>query len=206
MATDYGAWLKNARAALTELQRQKDSLRAQQESLRLEEQEVDRQINGMAQTVSGLASLVPAELPEPSLMGVLELVGKTIVDVGITNRIRAILKVSASRQFSAVEVRDELRRTGFYVGEYANALATIYTTLRRMVVAGDVVEHAGGDGRRYQWNPVPSALRSLPNDSDPRPVAVLKLPPVEKVASRRRRIAKKTMRRPVVPTPPSGEA
>jgi Fe2+ or Zn2+ uptake regulation protein len=86
-----------------------------------------------------------------------KLVGKMIVDVGISNRIRTILQAGISRRFSAVEIRDELQRTGFYMGDYANALATIYTTLERMVAVGGVIEHQEASGKRYQWNPLPSA-------------------------------------------------
>jgi hypothetical protein len=199
VAIDYNAWLNSAKAELAELQRRKNDLRTQQGDLRRQEQEIDRQINGMAQTVSGLASLVPEGLSEPTLLGVLELVGKTIVDVGISSRIRTILQAAASRSFSAVEIREELQRTGFYTGEYANALATIYTTLRRMVAAGEVVEHADEGGKRYQWNRFPSALLLLPEGSDGGPMTVHELPPGKKRLLRRRKTWKKAVR-PIVPS------
>jgi hypothetical protein len=205
VAIDYTAWFESARAELSDLQRRKNELRAQQDELRRQETDIDRQINGMAQTVSGLASLLPQELPEPTLMGMLGLVGKTMVDVGIRNRIRTILQAGVSRQFSAVEIRDELQHTGFNMGDYANALATIYTTLKRMVAAGDVVEHSEESGKRYQWNPFPSALVLLPQGSNAGPMTVHDLPVRRKVIVHRRTRNKNV--HPLAPpaAPPEGK-
>lgn len=97
MALDYRAWLECAKAELSALQSRKDGIRQQMESLRLMENNIDRQINGLAQTVAGLAPLVPEEPIDFSFRSVLGLVGKAIVDVGITDRIRAILRAEQSR-------------------------------------------------------------------------------------------------------------
>jgi hypothetical protein len=166
MQYDYSSWLENARQHLTTLQQQKDQLRAQQAALALQEQEIDRQISGMAHTVSGLASLVPEPPPDFSLSSVLELIGKVIVDVGLTDRIRTVLQAHP-QGLSAVELRGALQASGFYLGDYANALSTIYTTLRRLVEAGKVEEITTPDAKRFQWRTAANALaldaaRNLP--------------------------------------------
>jgi hypothetical protein len=154
MSIDYHAWLEHARAELAELQAQKDAIRAQREQLARQEQDIDKKINGVAQAVSGLASLVPDVPQEVSLMSILGMVGKAFVEVGITARIRAILQAAAPRSLSAVELRDELTKSGFYTGDYSNALATIYTTLKRMAGAGEVIESGPGiEPKRFQWAP-----------------------------------------------------
>jgi hypothetical protein len=167
MSVDYKVWLEGAKAELYELQRQKEALQAHQADLTRQEQEIDKRIQGMAQTVSGLASLVPEEPPEMSVLGVLAAVGKVLVDVGLTGRIRAILQAVAPRELSATEIRSELQGTGFYLGNYSNALAAIYTTLGRMAVSGEVVETPGPDGKRFKWNVSrdPMLVSALPSPS-----------------------------------------
>jgi len=160
MSLDYRAWLEGAKAELQSLQQQKEMLQAQQAELARQEREIDKRIEGMAQTVSGLASLVPEEPPELSVTGVLAVVGKVIVDVGLTGRIRTILQAASPHGLSAVEIRSELQRTGFYLGNYSNALATIHTTLSRMATSGEVESIHGQDGKRFVWRGTPAS--SLP--------------------------------------------
>jgi len=151
MSVDYRAWLDGARAQLEELQRQKDQLKEQQAELLRQDKEIDRQISGMAQTVSGLASLVPDPPPDCSLMSILGLIGKTIVEIGLTARIRTILQAADPQDLSAIEIRSELETTGLYLGDYANALSAIYTTLRRLVEAGELDEIQSPSGKRFRW-------------------------------------------------------
>src|ERR1039457_912908 len=135
MAIDYRAWLEGAKAELAELQGQKNHIQAQQAELRRREQEIDARINGMAQTVSGLASLVPEESMEPSWSSFLAVIGKTMVDVGLTTRIRAILQAAGGSPtgLSASEIRTELQRAGFYAVDSGNLLSNVYTILGRLV-------------------------------------------------------------------------
>lgn len=165
MQYDYQSWLESARQHLALLQQQKDQLRAQQAALALQEQEIDRQISGMAQTVSGLASLVPEPPPDFSLSSILGLLGKAIVDVGLTDRIRTVLQAHP-QGLSAIELRAALQASGFHLGDYANALSTIHTTLRRLVEGGKVDEVPTAEGKRFQWRtatdpPVLGSVRSV---------------------------------------------
>lgn len=136
---------------MEELQRQKDQLKEQQAELLRQEKEIDRQISGMAQTVSGLASLVPDSPPDCSLMSILGLIGKTIVEIGLTARIRTILQAADPQDLSAIEIRSELETTGLCLGDYANALSAIYTTLRRLVEARELDEIQSPSGKRFRW-------------------------------------------------------
>jgi hypothetical protein len=200
MVVDYRAWLEGARLHLVELQHQKDQLRAQQVELLKQEQEIDRKISGMAQTVSGLASLVPDAPPDLALMSILERICKTVVEVGITARIRTMLQAAAPRDLSAVEIRSELQATGFYLGDYANALSAIYTTLRRLVDAGDLEEIHSPDGKRFRWK-----LRMAPDVSMVPLVPGTARPSVSAYRRRRRAVSAGTPTgTPTLPGPSRG--
>lgn len=203
MALDYRAWLECAKAELSALQSRKDGIRQQMESLRLMENNIDRQINGLAQTVAGLAPLVPEEPIDFSFRSVLGLVGKAIVDVGITDRIRAILRAGTEQRFSAMEIRQELERTGWCIGDYANALATIYTTVKRLVSGGEVIEQQDADGKRYQWNSFAGALILLPQAASDGSMTVDNQPIRKKVGfrARERKRQKRHMRTTSVAQP-----
>jgi hypothetical protein len=150
MTVDYKSWLDAAKNELFRLQDEKNGIRNERATLDSREREVDKKIDAMAQTVSALASLVPDAPPEPSLLGFLSVLGKTIVDVGMKGRILAILQTSATQRFSAVEIRAELEAGGFYLGDYSNALSTIYTTLKRLVDAGEITEVQSADGKKFK--------------------------------------------------------
>jgi len=167
MAVDYSSWLEAAKGELLRLQGEKNRIRNERAALDFSERDVDKRIDAMAQTVSALASLVPEAAPEPTLMGILSAIGKTLVDVGIKGRILAILQANAPKQFSAVEIRAELEAGGFYLGDYSNALSTIYTTLKRMVDTGEISEKQVAEGKKFHAQslltpgPLPAMLATL---------------------------------------------
>ncbi|MGD0778768.1 MAG: hypothetical protein ABSC05_38815 [Candidatus Solibacter sp.] len=203
MAIDYRAWLEGAKAELSELQGQKSQIQAQQAELRNREQEIDARINGMAQTVSGLASLVPDESLEPSWLSLLRLIGKTMVDVGLTARIRAILQAAGERWMglSAIEVRSELQRAGFYAVDSANLLSNVYTILGRLVKSGEAEEFQGlGGEKRFRWKEAGAAPGASLGNAPSQRMATLSTP-VRKVAYRRGRRSPTIP--PVAPTVPS---
>src|SRR5260221_3554491 len=121
MEVDYKAWLESAKIRLVALQHRKNGIAARRVALNAEEVSVNVEIDALAQTVSALSTLVPDPLPD-SFLDVLALVGKVVVDVGMTSRIKAILQANPLREFSANEVRAELQKSGFALGDYSNAL------------------------------------------------------------------------------------
>jgi hypothetical protein len=189
MAIDYKVWLEGAKAELAELQRQKNQIQAQQAELRRREQEIDTRINGMAQTVSGLASLVPEEILEPSWSSLLAVIGKTMVDVGLTARIRAILQAAGGcwTGLSAIEIRSELQRTGFYAVQSGNLLSNVYTILGRLVTNEEAEEIPGlGREKRFRWKGTGAVIGVLPGSGKAHAMLMASAP-VKKAAYRRRR-------------------
>jgi hypothetical protein len=126
------------------------------------EKEIDKKIDAMAQTVSALAPLVPEPTPELTLPNVLAIVGRAIVEVGITDRIRALFRVTSARQISALEVRDELVASGFYGADYSNFLSTIHTVLRRLVLSGEIAEVSSPGGKKYQGRAISKPAATHP--------------------------------------------
>jgi|SRR5579871_935296 len=163
MSVDYAAWLESARAELFRLQCQKDALLQQRATLDAQEQEVNAKIDAMAQTMSALAPLVPEANVVSSLSGFLSSIGKTMVEMTMRERIRAILHANAAHEFSAVEIRNELERLNFSLESYSNALSTIYTVLRRLVMAEEAWERTRSDGKKFQARfPAGVPIPSLP--------------------------------------------
>jgi hypothetical protein len=161
MSLDYKALLRAATADLQNLQHQKETLHVQQTTLTQQEREIDKKIEGMAQVVAGLSPLVPEEPPDPSILGILGLVGKVLVDVGLSAKTRLVLQAAAPRALSATEIRTELQKAGFYLGDYSNALAAIHTTLNRLAASPEVEAISGPDGKRFRWRGTPAS--SLPS-------------------------------------------
>lgn len=58
------------------------------------------------------------------------------VPFGLTDACRLVLR-SAGRPLTAPEIRDRLEATGFDLEKYANALAAIHTTLKRLTEGGE---------------------------------------------------------------------
>jgi hypothetical protein len=90
-----------------------------------------------------------AELQE-TISSLMRLCGYTpTVPWGLTEACRAVL-LRAEDPMTPVAIRDRLRAIGFDLTRYANELAAIHTTLKRLEAAGQVkgVKHPAG-GRAY---------------------------------------------------------
>jgi hypothetical protein len=147
---DYKSCLEDLTRELLRLQKSKDGLQDQRAQLARAEKEVDTQIDAIAQAVSAFRRVVPDEKPNPSVLNILLSVGQIIIDAGLTARILGILHLNAPCQMSALDIRRELEGSGFYLGDYSNALSTIYTTLRRLVNTKQITEVVTAEGRRFQ--------------------------------------------------------
>jgi hypothetical protein len=161
MSVDYAEWLESAKGELVRLQCRKDALQQERANLDAQERDINAKIDAMAQTMSALAPLVPEANANLSLAGYLSSIGKTMVEMSMRERIRAILHANAEREFSAVQIRNELELLNFGLESYSNALSTIYTVLRRLVAAGQAWERASPEGRKFQAKlpggiPIPS--------------------------------------------------
>ena len=70
---------------------------------------------------------------------------------GITQAVRDLLRQHPNKWVSAPAVRDKLRSDGFPVDQYAQPLAVVHTTLRRMTNQGDLESGNIQGAVRYRW-------------------------------------------------------
>ncbi len=81
-----------------------------------------------------------------------EAIGLELADqMGMTDSCRIVLEV-AEKELSPVEVRDQLESIGLTSTRYGNLLASIHTTLKRIVARGEAEKVATPDrGTAYRW-------------------------------------------------------
>jgi hypothetical protein len=72
------------------------------------------------------------------------------VPLGLTDACRLVLR-SAGRPLTAPEVRDRLEATGLDLDKYANALAAIHTTLKRLTAGGEASASATDETSRVAY-------------------------------------------------------
>jgi hypothetical protein len=107
------------------------------EQLAAERHRLDARLSELAQTIGTLCrlcGLVPT------------------VPWGLTDACRTVVRTAAS-PMTAADVRDRLAVIGYDLGIYANALAAIHTTLKRLTEAGELrIGPAAGSGKAgYVW-------------------------------------------------------
>jgi hypothetical protein len=111
------------------------------EALGVERRRIDQRLTELAHTIGTLTRLC----------------GFTpTVTFGLTDACRAVLR-SARAPLTPAEVRDRLAGIGFEVGGYANPLAAIHTTLKRLAEAEELkIVAAGPSGKlTYVWHQPP---------------------------------------------------
>lgn len=128
--------VREARDRLTELFRQREAL--------------DVQIAKQQRRVAALAALID-ESEESDQILELNL-------GGLTDAVRGVLKGAGPMGLTPVEIRKRLIQMYFPVNEYKNFMASLGTTLRRLVESGEVKKgihdvYAGRDESVYQWLP-----------------------------------------------------
>jgi hypothetical protein len=126
------------------------------ETLGAERQRIDKRLGELAQTISTLSRLCGITPTVPW---------------GLTDACRTVLR-SAGLPMTPAEVRDRLQAIGVDLSAYANALAAIHTTLKRLNDAGELRTVAGAgirDGHStstrvgYVWNRPPKAAMLGPD-------------------------------------------
>jgi len=81
---------------------------------------------------------------------------------GLTDACRTVLR-NAGGPMTAAEVRDRLAVIGFDLSRYANALAALHTTLKRLAQAGEVAAAAAGPRKVvYRWQRAPGCRDANP--------------------------------------------
>jgi hypothetical protein len=77
---------------------------------------------------------------------------------GLTDACRVVLR-TAARPLTPVEVRNKLAAIGFDLTSYANELAAIHTTLKRLNRSGELRFVPRGAGRHaYEWQRPPKVV------------------------------------------------
>jgi len=120
---------------------------ARQELERLLEQreEIDKRISQLKQSIVALAPLAE----EQDLLA--EIVKGWMGEMGITDAIREVLK-SSGDALTAMEVKDQLVRTGTSLRDYKNPLASIHAVLKRLVESDEAIADTDTEGNAtYQW-------------------------------------------------------
>jgi exonuclease VII small subunit len=68
-------------------------------------------------------------------------------DLGITDVTLLIIR-TAKAPLTALEIRDELRKNGWPIDEYSNAMASLHQVLKRLEDRGEIVSLQSSDGRK----------------------------------------------------------
>jgi len=141
---DYGKALKAARTEL--------------ETLLKERVETDKRISRLKQTIDGLAALCD----ETDVSAGLPFAQEPAADFGITTGIRRIL--SAGMPMTATELRDALVQHGFDLNQYANEMAVIHNTIKRLQRQDEIafIGVLAGDQPRWTLTDKGKSLASFP--------------------------------------------
>jgi len=105
------------------------------------EEAYENRYDQLIETIIALTTLVGEEIPE--IIQHRALGRRSINQSGLTYQVRTVLQ-SSLLPLSATGIRDELKNKGYDLSVYSNALATIYTTVRRLVENGEVEELTPG--------------------------------------------------------------
>jgi hypothetical protein len=112
-----------------------------------ERQKAQIQMDRHETAIRGLLALVD---DENELVGYLQRLEEIITPSGFTDAIRAVLQGTTSAM-TPVEVKDALSSKGFNLAGYSNALASIYTILKRLAQTEDVKATTKEGKSAYLW-------------------------------------------------------
>ena len=133
-SNEYRAQLAGFRADLIRLETELSEIDILREEKRKQIEQTKRVINDLA--------LLCGEVTE-----------EDISVLGFTDACRQVLRKSYPNALTAVELRDALSQGGYDLSPYSNALASIYTILRRLKENKQVIEDAKDFKTVYKWNP-----------------------------------------------------
>lgn len=167
LTSTYTVCIKRREVPTNEYRRALDAAVKEYERLSAERQRLDTRLSELAQsigTLSRLCGLTPT------------------VPWGLTDACRTVLR-SVGRPMTPSQVRDRLTAIGFDLSIYANALAAIHTTLKRLAESGELAAADEAAKRSYVWQRPPQvASLALDNARIARAVET-----VENKVRRRRR-------------------
>lgn len=148
MALDYKEFVDNAIAELSDLKEKRSHLE-------LEKAQVEAKIAALVSTVEALSQVVDQD-GNQRLTAFLRDMGDASTTMGITDRIRAILKQSLNQHgyqvpLTVPTIRDRLQSTGWDLSKYANALSTIHTIAKRLIKSGEATETTIASERAFCW-------------------------------------------------------
>jgi hypothetical protein len=130
----YKKALEEAQRDLQMMRSKRANLLDERETIDDHLQDTDKEIKQLQETIESLARLCNIELPRGLLAQRLLLDPR----FGLTDAVRQLLK-KASSALTAIEVRDALVAGGFDASEYSNLLASVHTTLKRLVQSGELL-------------------------------------------------------------------
>jgi hypothetical protein len=133
------------------------------ESLLEKQEEIEQQIAQLKQGILAIAPLTKEPRSSPTcwpnfLSGIME--------AGITDSIRDILRATYPKASSPVEIKDQLKSRGQDLSQHKNVMASIHSTLKRMLENGEI--KTDDEGLTYCWHRrhlrhVPGARRRYAN-------------------------------------------
>lgn len=103
----------------------------------------------IAQLKQAIMSLAPLAKESNESKGFWDTVLSEIKAEGITENIREILQVAYPNLLSPVEIREQLRNRGQDFSGHKNVMASIHSTLKRMVENEEI--RTSEDGLAYGW-------------------------------------------------------
>jgi hypothetical protein len=87
----------------------------------------------LKQTIEGLSALTQEQPTEST-----EVSGELFGETGITGAIRLLL-TTANVPLSPIQIRNDLKRHGFDLSDYVNAMTVIHNTLKRLESQGELL-------------------------------------------------------------------
>ena len=121
-------------------------MRQELDSLEEQQEEIEQRIAQLKQGILAMAPLAK----EPSLREGLAPTYQDLVGAGITEGIRTILRAAYPAKISPVEIKEQLKNSGQKLNGYKNVMATIHSTLKRMLQNEEI--ETGDEGLTYGWH------------------------------------------------------
>jgi hypothetical protein len=129
---DYTKALQSARAEIAELLNRRAN--------------IDARLAQLKGTVDALSALIEPGPVDDAFLELQELFG-----MGISDAIRATLRDTKDPALSPTEIRDELKRRGVKLDNYANEMAVIHNTLARLERQGEIFKLTDREGVPYAY-------------------------------------------------------
>jgi hypothetical protein len=123
-----------------------DSYLSELTKLITERRKLNKRISKVEKVVRGMIDLLDTEEEQ---MEYLEKLDDITPPAGLTEAIQQVLRSDTSRAFFPMEIRDRVKS---YLLNHANEMASVHTTLKRLVKSNSLVEPVEKDGKTaYRW-------------------------------------------------------